>query len=233
MLFLIPQIKRFGTLNTTQKRQPSKKHRSWKNQEKLPKNSQNTFFVKNNKFLAVILIFSRTVLCRGLRFFALRSVSQNAYFQLSKTTFGNIFIFFTISGVPYGQFFRRFKITKGIQIALLVQKLRRFCWMGDFAFWWSLSGGGSSINEATPSEYYTRYNNIIDIYNRASRLVIVQMDDINIQSKYCHKSVLHKSKYYVKTNQHVKDTNTNWEREKLCDINRRQSNTHVIQKLKW
>ena len=30
------------------------------------------------------------------------------------------------------QFFRRFKITKGIQIALLIQEILRFCWMGGF-----------------------------------------------------------------------------------------------------
>ena len=30
------------------------------------------------------------------------------------------------------QFLRRFKISKSIQISLLVQKLRRFCWIGGF-----------------------------------------------------------------------------------------------------
>ena len=78
------------------------------------------------------------------------------------------------------QFFRRFKITKGIQIELRVQDFAE--WV-DFAYWWSFSGGGSS-------EYYTRYNNIIDSYNRATRLVIVQMEETQIQSKYRHKSVL-------------------------------------------
>ena len=117
------------------------------------------------------------------------------------------------------QFFRRFK------------SYSNFVEWVDFAYWWSFSGGGSSINGATPSEYYTEYNNV-DCYNRATHLVIVQMEDTQIQSRYCHKSVLHKSKYYVKTNQHVEDTNTNWKREKSCDINRRQSNTHVIQKPK-
>ena len=96
----------------------------------------------------------------------------------------------------------------------------------DFDYWWSFSSGGSLINGDSPSEYYTRYNNIIDSYNSATRLVIVQMEETQIQSKYRHKSVLHKLKYYVKTNQHVQDTNTNWKREKLCVINRRQSNTH-------
>ena len=38
------QIKRFWTLNATQKPQPSRKHRSWENQEKLAKNSQTCIF---------------------------------------------------------------------------------------------------------------------------------------------------------------------------------------------
>ena len=33
---------------------------------------------------------------------------------------------------------------KGLQIALLVRKLRRFCWMGGFVYWWSFSGEGSA-----------------------------------------------------------------------------------------
>ena len=43
------------------------------------------------------------VLYKGLPFLALRSVSQNALFDISKTTFRNIFKIFTIGGVPYGQ----------------------------------------------------------------------------------------------------------------------------------
>ena len=61
------------------------------------------FLLKTVNFWQFFLIFSKTVLCKGLRFFALRSVSQNAKLELLKTTLGNTFKFFTIRGVPYGQ----------------------------------------------------------------------------------------------------------------------------------
>ena len=35
--------------------------------------------------------------------------------------------------IDYFTIFRRFKILKGITITVLVQKLRRFCWMGGFS----------------------------------------------------------------------------------------------------
>ena len=58
---------------------------------------------------------------------------------------------------------------------------------------WILPIGGASAVEggATLSEYYTSYNNI-DSYNRATRLVIVQIEDTQIKSKYRKKFVLHK-----------------------------------------
>ena len=51
--------------------------------EKIKKNCQKlAVFEEKNAFLTIFrqffLIFSRTVLCRGLRFFALHSVSQDA-----------------------------------------------------------------------------------------------------------------------------------------------------------
>ena len=61
-------------------------------------------FIKTANLWQLFLIFSRTVLCRELWFFELRSVFQNAKFKLLKTTIGNDFKFFTL-GVPYGQNF--------------------------------------------------------------------------------------------------------------------------------
>ena len=48
------------------------------------------------------------------------------------------------------RFFLIFKILKGIQIALLIQEFR--------LNWWSLSGGGSAINMATPSNFAQNRN---------------------------------------------------------------------------
>ena len=56
------------------------------------------FSLKTANFWQFFVIFLRTVLRRGLRFFALRSVSLNALFEVSKTIFGNIYQFFTIRG---------------------------------------------------------------------------------------------------------------------------------------
>jgi len=79
MLFLIAQIKRFGTLNATQKTAALYEAPFLK---KSRKTARNWPFLTKNAFLTIFrqffLIFSRTVLSRGLRFFALRSVSQNA-----------------------------------------------------------------------------------------------------------------------------------------------------------
>ena len=56
------------------------------------------------QFLGIFFwFFSKVVLCRGLQFFALQSVSQNALFELSKTTFGTILKIFIIRGVPHSQ----------------------------------------------------------------------------------------------------------------------------------
>ena len=72
---LIAKIKRFGTLNATQKTAALYKAPFLKNQGKLPEagrfNKKKGMFTIFRKFF---LIFSRTVFCRGLRFFALSSV---------------------------------------------------------------------------------------------------------------------------------------------------------------
>ena len=47
------------------------------------------------------LIFSKTVLCKELRYFVLHSVHQDAYFELSKSTIRQFFRFFTIRGDPF------------------------------------------------------------------------------------------------------------------------------------
>ena len=73
------QIKRFGTMNATQKNRSLYIEPFLK---KLRKTTKNWPFLTKNAFLTIFrqffLFFSRTVLCRGLRFFALRSVSLNA-----------------------------------------------------------------------------------------------------------------------------------------------------------
>ena len=79
MLFLIAQIKRFGTLNATLKTTALYEAPCLK---KSRKTDINLPFLTKNAFLTIFrqffLIFSRTVLSRGLRFFALPSVSKNA-----------------------------------------------------------------------------------------------------------------------------------------------------------
>ena len=99
MLFLIAQIKSFRSLNATQQTAALYKAPFLK---KSRKTDRNWLFLTKNAFLTIFrqffLIFSRTVLSRELRFFVLRSVSQNAQFELSKTTFGTVFKFFTIRG---------------------------------------------------------------------------------------------------------------------------------------
>jgi hypothetical protein len=60
------------------------------------KNGQNG--KKMTNLSRFFLIFSETVLCRELRFFALHSVHQNPSFELSKSTFGQ---FFTLRGDPF------------------------------------------------------------------------------------------------------------------------------------
>ena len=45
-------------------------------------------------------------------------------------------------------------ISKGIQIALLVNSYGNFAEWVDFANWLSFSGGGSAINGDTPSSYF-------------------------------------------------------------------------------
>ena len=73
MLFLIAQIRRFGTLNATQKTAALYKAPFLKESRKTARNQP---FLLKNAFLTIFrkffLIFSRLVLCRGLGFFALR-----------------------------------------------------------------------------------------------------------------------------------------------------------------
>ena len=98
------------------KRQPSTKHRTWKNQEKLSEVGR-----LKKCILTIIKQFffwiKKMVLFRGLRFFALWSMFQNDLFGLSKTTVKHIFKFFTIWGVPYCQkvTWSRKKVEKKIQ----------------------------------------------------------------------------------------------------------------------
>ena len=79
MLVLIAQIKRFGTLNAAQKNAALYKAPFLKKTRKTAKIGP---FLTKIAFLTILkqffLIFSKTLLCRGLRFFALLSVSQSA-----------------------------------------------------------------------------------------------------------------------------------------------------------
>ena len=71
--------------------------------EKIKKNHQNIpkteIFGKKLHFWRFFLIFSVTVLGKDLWFFALRSVPQDAAFELSKSTFRINFRFFTIRAI--------------------------------------------------------------------------------------------------------------------------------------
>ena len=97
MLFLIAKIKRFGTLNATQKNAALYKAPFLK---KIKKNCQKLAVLNKNAFLTIFmqffLIFSKTVLCRGLRFFCvLEKIKKNcqklAVFNLKKNAFLTIF----------------------------------------------------------------------------------------------------------------------------------------------
>ena len=68
---------------------------------------KNTVLAKNGIFLRFFLIFSETVLCRELGFLALRSVHQDASFELSKSTFLTILPFVIIMGGGGGQILTR------------------------------------------------------------------------------------------------------------------------------
>ena len=59
------------------------------------------FWSKHDHFWRLFLIFSETIPCQELGFFALRSVHQDASFELSKTAFGQFFIFFILRGDPF------------------------------------------------------------------------------------------------------------------------------------
>ena len=76
----------FWTLYATQKTTALYTALFLKNHENYLKIIKNAFSVKSSQFLAVVLDFLIMVLFKGLWFFALRSVSQNAQFKLSKTT---------------------------------------------------------------------------------------------------------------------------------------------------
>ena len=85
------------------KYQFSAKYHFWKNQEKNSQNDKNNGQneKKKNTILAVFVVeFSEIILRRELRFFALHSVHQNPFFELSKSTFRQFFWFFTLRGVP-------------------------------------------------------------------------------------------------------------------------------------
>ena len=85
MLVLIAQIKRFGTLNATQKTAALYKAPCLK---KSRKTARNWLFLTKNALLTIFrqffLIFTRTVLCRGLWFF-LRFLVETLWLQCKLT----------------------------------------------------------------------------------------------------------------------------------------------------
>ena len=84
-MFLVAQKKCPDALNATQKTPAFYKVGFLKKSRKL---SFLAVLVKNGYFMMFFLIFSETVLCKGLGFFVLHSVRQDASFELSKTSFG-------------------------------------------------------------------------------------------------------------------------------------------------
>ena len=82
------------------KPQLSARYHFWKKkQENLAK---AVIFDHFDKFGRFFLIFSKTVLCRELRFFALLSVHQNLSFDISKSTIWQLLWFFALRGDPWG-----------------------------------------------------------------------------------------------------------------------------------
>ena len=75
---------RLGALNATQKTSALCKESILKNKEITAKITQKCAFLQKWSVLAFILNFSETVLCKELRFFALRSVHQDAPFEPKK-----------------------------------------------------------------------------------------------------------------------------------------------------
>ena len=63
--------------------------------------SQKHAFLTKWVFWKFFSSFSVTVLGKDLWFFALRSVTQEASFELSKSTFRKVFRFFNVRGDPY------------------------------------------------------------------------------------------------------------------------------------
>ena len=88
--------KRLDALNAMQKILTLTKDQFMKNQEK---SSKITIFppqnCKNGIFWRFFFILSETVLCKELGIFALRSVHQDASFELSESTF--FFVIFSVS----------------------------------------------------------------------------------------------------------------------------------------
>ena len=82
----------------TERNTKNRSTQQWKVSEKNKKNLQKLLFLtkiaKSVFFYRFFLIFSETVLCRELGFFALHSVHQDASFKLSKSTFLTILPFF-------------------------------------------------------------------------------------------------------------------------------------------
>ena len=76
---------RLDALNATQKTSALDKVLFLK---KIRKTAKNDHFFRNANFWWFFLIFSETVLCKELKFFALHSVNQDTSFELSKSTIG-------------------------------------------------------------------------------------------------------------------------------------------------
>ena len=97
MLILIAHNKRLGAPNITQKTTCLCQVPLLRKSRKPPQMSQNRhFWGKLEFFEFFIIIFSVTVLGKDRCFFVLRSVPQDASFELSKTTFVKHFKFFAI-----------------------------------------------------------------------------------------------------------------------------------------
>ena len=96
MLLLIAQKKRLGALNALQKTTSLCQVRllrksDFQNLEKTPKCPKNGHFLGKLAFLKVFLDFLKTGSGKDLWIFALRSVPQDASFELSKPTFRQTF----------------------------------------------------------------------------------------------------------------------------------------------
>ena len=102
LLILIAQNNRLDALNATQKTLSLCEVPYLKKSRITAKNGPKfSNFAILGHFWRLFWIFSEMVLHKELRFFALRSVHQDGHFELSKTTIGQFFQFFTITVDPH------------------------------------------------------------------------------------------------------------------------------------